>query len=64
MKWNDVNSKFIQSIAYDDLTKELQVLIQDRTYSHYEVPLEVYEEFMNAPSKGTFYNKKIRGKYE
>lgn len=64
MQWTDVNSQFIQSVGYDDLTRELQVLINDRTYSHYEVPEKVYNALMEAKSKGTYYNKNIRGKYE
>ena len=64
MDWKKINSKFIESIGYDNLTKELQVLIKGKAYSHYEVPETVYSALMESKSKGGYYNKNIRGKYE
>jgi hypothetical protein len=34
-----------------------------RQYTHEWVPKEVYEEFLQAPSPGAFYNAQIKGQY-
>jgi len=33
------------------------------TCRYHGVPLAVYEAFLRAPSKGSFYNKRIKDKY-
>lgn len=35
-----------------------------RQYVYHNVPEEVFEQFMNAPSKGMFYNQYIKGSYQ
>ena len=35
-----------------------------KTYIHYDLPLEVWNEFKNADSFGKFYNAKIKSKYQ
>jgi hypothetical protein len=59
----EIKSAFIQAVGYDELNKHLRVMIKNNFYDHYEVPNEVYQDFINAKSKGSFYNKNIRGKY-
>jgi hypothetical protein len=64
MKLQEVESKFLQFVGYDDLNKHLRVMIKSKIYDHYEVPREVWDEFMKSESKGKYYNQKIRGKYQ
>jgi len=41
------------------------ILITDSTsYVHQEVPLSVWENFKNANSFGSFYNRNIKGQYQ
>jgi hypothetical protein len=57
-----VNSSAIRAIGYDGgtLTVEFHT---GRVYDHPEVPYAVFAAFLRASSKGTFYNKNIRGRY-
>lgn len=58
-----VSSSFIRAIGYDGST--LCVEIENgQTYDHHNVPYSVYRDFMNASSKGAYYNRHIRGKYK
>lgn len=59
-----IKSKFIKAVEYDELTEVLKVLIGTKIYYHYAVPDSVFKNFMISESKGNFYNKKIRGKYD
>lgn len=57
-------SSAISFIEY--ITTERTLLITfkgGRTYSYFDVPLEVYEEFLRSASKGTYFNEIIRDKY-
>jgi hypothetical protein len=59
-----VTSSAIQSIEFDDLTNLLQITFTSgKTYTYYAVPRSVYERFLNAPSKGTFFNEYIKDQY-
>lgn len=59
-----VRSSAIAAIGYDPERRELEVEFPSgRSYTHYDVPEEVYEEFMASGSKGTFYNLQIKGVY-
>ena len=57
-----VNSSALNAVGYDGCT--LRVEFHDgRVYDHPGVPESVYGELMNAGSKGTYYNRCIRGRY-
>ena len=63
-KWQDVQSSFIKAIAYYEPLKLLEVKMKNgKTYTFGDVPESVYEEFMQSPSKGAFFNSVIRDKY-
>lgn len=56
---------FIHSIRYDYTTKEMVVIFKNKvTYAYSGVPLTVYEEFLNSPHRGTYFNEKVRDIYE
>jgi hypothetical protein len=57
-----VNSSAIRAVGFDGYTFTVE-FHTGRIYDHPGVPPSVYREFMNAPSKGVFYSKNIRGRY-
>jgi KTSC domain len=57
-----VQSSNIASIGWHDGT--LEVEFKTGSIYHYEgVSREFYNEFMNAPSKGTFFSRYVKGVY-
>ena len=62
---DSVKSSFIDSVGYDELGKRLIVRFNSESiYEYQNVSREVYIAFMEAESKGRFYAKYIRGKFE
>ena len=60
----DVDSTAIQSIAHCIQCDELCIDMQNgKTYIYYNIPVDLIEEFIEAYSFGSFYNKNIKGKY-
>ena len=61
-----VESSNIDAVAYDAATRRLYVrfLASGATYVYFEVPKAVFEEFLDADSKGRFLNAQIRDAYE
>jgi len=60
-----VDSSNIEAIGYDPNAQELHVqFLSGITYVYYNVPENVYEEIMDAPSKGSYFNRIIKGVYE
>ena len=49
---------------YDKDKKELQVIFATgKIYTYYNVSEEVWIGFKNAPSKGSYFSRFIKGKY-
>ncbi len=59
-----VNSSAIAAVGYDGYTLCVQFRTSDTVYEHHGCPHSLYEEFVNAPSMGEFYNQYIRGKFQ
>ena len=60
-----VESSLIQSVSYDAATSLLTVVLEDNsTYEYKAVPESVYQELMAAESKGSYFVKNIKGKFE
>ncbi|MBF2709339.1 KTSC domain-containing protein [Flavobacterium soyangense] len=60
-------SSWITSAKYfscDGLSGFFIVETGNRTYIHQNMPYEVWENFKNADSKGSFYSRNIRGNYQ
>jgi hypothetical protein len=55
-------SSAIRAIGYDGSTLTVE-FDTGRTYDHPGVAYSVYEGLMQAPSKGAYYNRNIRGRY-
>ena len=60
-----VDSSNIEAIGYNSDEQELYVrFLSGANYVYYGVPEHVYEEIMDAPSKGSYLNRVIKGVYE
>jgi len=59
-----VASSVIAAIEYNKETNELIVYWnRGGQQSYYNVPKEVFDNFLNADSVGVFFNANIKGKY-
>lgn len=60
-----VDSSNIEAIGYEDASQELHVLfLSGGHYVYSNVPPEIFDEFMNAASKGSFLNREIKNIYQ
>ncbi len=65
MKMTAVDSTTLRTIGYDAERQLLQIEFQNRSlYQYFDVPAAVYEELLQAPSKGTYFNQSIRPKFD
>jgi hypothetical protein len=56
-----VTSRAIASVGYDPAGRTLEVVFcKGQVRRYFEVPPDVYHDFLAAKSKGRFYNKTIR----
>ena len=59
-----VNSRAISAIGYDAPTQQMQIrFTQGDTYTFCRVPASVFDSFSQASSKGTYYDRYIKGRY-
>ena len=59
-----VESSTIASVGYD-LTRELLQLefCRRAIYHYFGVPISVHQALLEAPSKGSYFNRAIRGRF-
>ncbi len=59
-----VESTTLAAVAYDEAPEILQREFRSSAvYRYFGVPAPVYEELLAAPSKGTYFNRAIRGNF-
>ncbi len=58
-----LSSSWIRSCRYDDDTQALTVNMTSNTYDLTGVPPDVFLDFIDAPSAGTYFNDNLKGKY-
>jgi hypothetical protein len=59
-----VESTTLRAVAYDDGRGVLHLEFRTRAiYHYYGVPAAVYEALLGAPSKGSYFNRVIRGHF-
>ena len=59
-----VSSSSVSMIGYDADTQALEVQYNNGgVYQYQGVPQDVFDQLMNAPSKGTFINQQIKNSY-
>jgi hypothetical protein len=57
-----VVSSAIRAVRYDGYTLTIK-FNNGRIYDHHGVPFSVYQGLIQAPSRGAYYNRYIRGRY-
>jgi len=61
MRRTAVDSTNIASIGYKKTEKVLEVRFKSGiVYQYKDVPLDIYEDFQSAESKGSFFFKRVR----
>lgn len=64
MNRDPVSSSNIAAIGYDESAQTLEVeFINGTIYQYFNVGAALYEQLMQAPSKGVFLNQYIRSAY-
>ena len=64
MNKHDVASSNVKAVGYDGHTQTLEVeFVSGRVYQYYGVPENMHGQFMQAPSKGEFFNAYIKNHY-
>jgi hypothetical protein len=59
-----VPSSVVAAMQYNSVTSTLRIIyVSGDVYDYKNVPEEVYREMKAYSSKGTYLNKKIKGKY-
>lgn len=65
MKTIAVDSTTLRTVGYDAERQLLQIEFHDRSlYQYSDVPAATYEELMQAPSKGAYFNRSIRATFD
>lgn len=60
-----VDSSNVEAIGYDSDSQELHVqFLKSGTYVYYDVEEWVFQEFMQADSKGRYINNNIKNHYQ
>jgi hypothetical protein len=59
-----VESSTLTTIAYDSARQLLQLEFNSRAiYQYFSVPATAFQALLRAPSKGSYFNQAIRGKF-
>jgi hypothetical protein len=59
------NSTNIARLKYDEQTRHLDIEFRSgKTYRYLNVPMDVWNDFTQAPSAGFFFTKRIRDQYK
>jgi len=60
-----VDSSNIEAIGYDGDSQELHIrFLSSASYIYHGVPRQVFDELVNAPSKGSFLNREVKNVYK
>lgn len=64
-KWIRVSSSMIDMVRYDDEEEILEIAFRDGSvYRYYNVPYDIYQGLIRAPSKGRYFWRYIRDVYD
>ena len=64
MERTPVDSSNIASIGYDEDTNTLEIEFHNGgVYQYFDVPFQVYDDLMEAASKGQYLAQQIKGQY-
>jgi hypothetical protein len=63
-RFQRVQSSTVMSVRYDHEARALEItFVSGKTYRYLNVPLEVYVDFIDAESKGEFFNDNIKDSF-
>jgi len=57
------NDSFITGAKYNTETQYMTIYFGESSFECEKVPLEIWEEFKQAKSKGKYFNTYIKGKF-
>ena len=60
----ELNSSVLQRASFNSETSELVVQFKNGRDYTYIVPIDLWNSFKEAPSKGNFFVKNIKGKFK
>lgn len=61
MEMQPVSSSNLAAVGYDEESSTLRVeFLNGTSYEYYNVPKEVFEDLLNAGSKGQYFNANIK----
>lgn len=65
IEMTSVESSLLHKVGYDPEAKVLVIQMNNSSdrYVYSDVPQSVFDDLLAAPSKGSFYVKKIKGHY-
>jgi hypothetical protein len=65
MQMTRVNSSAISAVGYDSSTRRMKItFVQGQAYDFCGVPQQVFDGFLRASSKGSYYNDYIKDRYQ
>ena len=60
-----VDSSNVEAVGYDPTTQELIVqFLTSGTYVYFDVEEWIFNELLQAPSKGQYLNLNVKGRYQ
>lgn len=60
-----VDSVSIAAVGYDGDSQELHVqFVSGETYAYQNVPPTIFDAFIAAPSKGSYFNREVKPAYQ
>ena len=60
-----LGSSMMESAGYDSATRVLEIeFARGAVYHYFDVPLDLYQALLDAPSQGRFFHGRIRGAFE
>jgi len=58
-------SSMMASVGYDAVARVLEIeFATGAVYRYFEVPLDVFQDLLDAPSQGRLFHNRIRGVFE
>jgi KTSC domain-containing protein len=64
LKRQQVDSENLASLGYEPANRVLEIEFRNgRVYQYEGVPQRLVDELLQAPSKGQYFNSKIKGRY-
>jgi hypothetical protein len=65
MERENLESSLLKSAGYDAATKILEIeFLRGGIYQYFDAPEEVYADFQSAESKGRFFLRQIKDKFD